>query len=589
LIGEQVGNFRIAALLGKGGMGEVYLAEHQVGTRVAIKMLLPHVSANETLVQRFFNEAIAVGQIQHAGIGRIFDSGTHAGRAYLVMELLPGETLAARIRRSGRLSIAEVGELGKQIAGVLEAVDRAGITHRDLKPDNIFIVPDDELGERIKIVDFGIAKLTGVGGGMTATTTSALGTPAYMSPEQWKNAKHVDWRADAYSLGCLVFEMVAGRPPFIAETIGEACAKHLTEDAPRLASIVDVPGPLDALVASLLEKSPDRRPASLRDIALAFAAIGEQASTGLPAMRAVAPSALPLAGQGPTQVSMIAPSPLSGTTLGSASGQLPSAPRKRSVGTWIAVALGTALAATIAVLVVVMTRSEDRLEPEERVAVPVANPPPERPVERPPENKPAVPASALAEPALPASPRKQPRDPARPGSGSEGRPGQPQPAVGELVRITTNPPNATIKIDGQVIGQSPAAVRLAPGAYRVTLRSPANEFAEKRIVVEQGRPFNYAYTFPAQRSKTELPLALQSAEISNTIAKQVQPKIFACRSSKSGKFYPLILVTVLPTGQISEVRDVSQPSERGKCLVGAIRDVKFPPTQRGGSARIPYS
>jgi serine/threonine protein kinase len=277
VIGEQIGNFKIVSQLGKGGMGEVYLGEHEkIGTRVAVKMLLPHVSANTELVERFFNEAIAVGKILHAGTGKIFDVGFHpSGRAYLVMEFLPGETLASRIRRLGKLPVAQVGELGKQISSVLEAVHKAGITHRDLKPDNIFVVPDDELacGERIKIVDFGIAKLSGIGGGMTATSSGSMGTPAYMSPEQWKNTKNVDWRADAYSLGCLAFEMVAGRPPFIATTIGEACSMHLTEQPPRLASVAAVPPSLDALIASLLEKSPEQRPATMREIANGFGAV----------------------------------------------------------------------------------------------------------------------------------------------------------------------------------------------------------------------------------------------------------------------------------------------------------------------------
>ncbi|MBA2541977.1 MAG: protein kinase [Deltaproteobacteria bacterium] len=277
MIGEQIGNFKIVSRLGQGGMGEVYLGEHEkIGTRVAIKMLLPHISLNKEHVERFFNEAIAVGKIQHSGIVKIFDVGFHAtGRAYLVMEFLPGESLNGRISRLGKLPLAMVSEIGRQICSVLEAVHKAGITHRDLKPDNIFIVPDDELasGERVKVLDFGIAKLSGAGGGMTATSAGSMGTPAYMSPEQWKNSKNVDWRADAYSLGCLAFEMAAGRPPFIAETIGEACAKHLSEEPPPLASIVAVPRALDELVMQLLQKSPDARPSSIRDIATRFASL----------------------------------------------------------------------------------------------------------------------------------------------------------------------------------------------------------------------------------------------------------------------------------------------------------------------------
>ena len=230
MIGETIGNHTIVRHLGMGGMGEVFLAEHRkLGTPVAIKFLLPHVSADESMVRRFFNEAIAASKIAHAGIVKVFDSGFHAGRAYLMMELLDGESLASRIHRAGPLTIPQIGEIGRQIVSVLEATHRAGITHRDLKPDNIFIVPDDELasGERVKILDFGIAKLTGTFSGATSTGMGGIGTPAYMAPEQWMDAAKVDWRADIYSLGCLVFEMACGRPPFIASSFGEACTQHL--------------------------------------------------------------------------------------------------------------------------------------------------------------------------------------------------------------------------------------------------------------------------------------------------------------------------------------------------------------------------
>jgi len=186
VLGEIVGNFRIVAKLGRGGMGEVWLAEQlNIGTRVAIKVLLEQVSEDSDQLQRFFNEARAVSRIQHAGIAKIFDVGIHAsGRAYLVMELLEGETLAKRIARTRRLGRLELADLGRQIASVLDATHGAGITHRDLKPDNVFIVTDRELarGERVKVLDFGIAKLTGTLAGASPRTTGMLGTPAYMAP-----------------------------------------------------------------------------------------------------------------------------------------------------------------------------------------------------------------------------------------------------------------------------------------------------------------------------------------------------------------------------------------------------------------------
>src|SRR5688572_9355967 len=230
-------------------MGEVWLAEQQnIGTHVAIKLLNAAVSQDTEHVQRFFNEARAVSRIQHAGIVKIFDVGTHEGQAYLIMEYLEGETLGQRMK-SGRLPFSQIGEIGRQIATVLDATHTAGVTHRDLKPDNIFLVPDRELGERVKILDFGIAKLTGTLAGHSPRTMGTMGTPAYMAPEQWGDTSKVDWRADLYSLGCVTFEMACGRPPFIVSNIAEACAKHLHDPPPRVREFVpDVPTSLDTLV-----------------------------------------------------------------------------------------------------------------------------------------------------------------------------------------------------------------------------------------------------------------------------------------------------------------------------------------------------
>src|SRR5262249_49417670 len=148
--------------LGAGGMGEVFLAEQPtIDTKVAIKLLRSDISKDKDHVQRFFNEARAVGKIKHAGTVKIFEGGVHtSGRAYLIMEFLDGETLTSRIRRSGRLALGTISDLGRQVASILAATQAVGITHRDLKPDNIFIVSDTELasGERVKILDFGIAK-----------------------------------------------------------------------------------------------------------------------------------------------------------------------------------------------------------------------------------------------------------------------------------------------------------------------------------------------------------------------------------------------------------------------------------------------
>ena len=275
VIGETIGHFEIIARAGRGGMGEVFVAEHAaIKTRVAVKVLHANVSSNTDHVQRFFNEARAVARIQHAGIVKIFDVGFHADRAYLIMEFLDGETLAARLRRIHRLSPRSTAEIARQIANILDATHHAGIIHRDLKPENVFLVQDRELasGERVKVLDFGIAKLSGTLTGPGPTTVGAMGTPAYMAPEQWSDSSTVDWRADVYSLGCIVYEMAAGRPPFASSSIAEACAKHLN-DAPLSirAFAPDVPVAIDALALRLLAKDPSRRTASIHALEQRFA------------------------------------------------------------------------------------------------------------------------------------------------------------------------------------------------------------------------------------------------------------------------------------------------------------------------------
>jgi serine/threonine protein kinase len=232
-------------------MGSVYLAEQTaVQTHVAIKVLHRDISSDREHVQRFFNEARIVGKIKHSAIVKIFDVGFHNEHAYLVMELLDGESLASRIQRVGRLSVAQIADIGRQTASALAATHDAGIIHRDLKPDNVYIVNDEDLGrrERIKVLDFGIAKLSGTLSAAGPQTAGTMGTPPYMAPEQWGDSGSVDWRADAYSLGCMLFEVACGRPPFIVRTIAEACTQHLTKQPPLASSLVQLPPVLDALI-----------------------------------------------------------------------------------------------------------------------------------------------------------------------------------------------------------------------------------------------------------------------------------------------------------------------------------------------------
>src|SRR5262245_23764831 len=210
--GAVVGAYRLVRQLGAGGMGEVWLAEHtMIGRRAAIKVLHEAVSRRPEIVGRFFNEARAATAISDPGIVQIFDFGQHTtGDAFIVMEMLEGETLELRLRRSGALRVPDALRLLRQVAASLGAAHARGIVHRDLKPDNIFVVPDPEAvgGERTKILDFGIAKLAGQGVGVKTQTSAVMGTPTYMSPEQCRGAGEVDQRSDIYSLGCILYEIL---------------------------------------------------------------------------------------------------------------------------------------------------------------------------------------------------------------------------------------------------------------------------------------------------------------------------------------------------------------------------------------------
>jgi serine/threonine-protein kinase len=271
VIGEKVANYRIVAKLGEGGMGVVYLAEHQVlGKKAAVKILLPELSKNEDIVSRFFNEARAATLVKHPGIVDIFDFGHHtSGCAYIAMELLEGESLAARMKRE-RLPVGLSIELVRQIASALTPLHARGIVHRDLKPGNIFLVSDSAIscGIRVKLLDFGIAKLAGdTDPGLKTRTGALVGTPVYMSPEQCRGTGEVDHRADIYALGCLMYTMVAGRPPFVSQGVGDIIAAHIYQQPTPLSQIVpSVSLRAQRLVAKMLAKSPGDRQQSTAEL-----------------------------------------------------------------------------------------------------------------------------------------------------------------------------------------------------------------------------------------------------------------------------------------------------------------------------------
>ena len=274
MIGTLFGNYRVVETIGAGGMGEVYKATHTLlGKPAALKMLLPKFSDDREIVARFFNEAKAASGIDDPGIVTVLDFGyTEEGNAYILMEYLSGESLQDRMDRIPVMPPADALRLLRQVARSLSAAHAQGIVHRDLKPENLFIVPDQEVegGERCKILDFGIAKLSEDHDGSPVKTQAGevLGTPKYMSPEQCKGADDIDGRSDLYSLGCILFEMVTGEAPFAATGKAEMMGQHMFLPAPAATELQPrLSAELSAFISALLAKERSRRPGSADEMA----------------------------------------------------------------------------------------------------------------------------------------------------------------------------------------------------------------------------------------------------------------------------------------------------------------------------------
>jgi eukaryotic-like serine/threonine-protein kinase len=256
------GKFRIIQLLGEGGMGTVYEIEHEITKhRRALKMLHAGMAAMPSIVERFLREASAAGRVGNPHIAETFDAGTlDTGQPYLVMELLRGEPLSARIAR-GKLLVHEVVDLVGQACVGVAAAHAAGIVHRDLKPDNLFIV-DVEGRSFVKVLDFGISKFdsTQTGGMALTKEGAAMGTPYYMSPEQIRGVSSLDARADVYALGVILYECLAGKRPFESDVLTHlAILIHAGECEPLEGLRRDLPPGFAELVRSAMASDRDKR------------------------------------------------------------------------------------------------------------------------------------------------------------------------------------------------------------------------------------------------------------------------------------------------------------------------------------------
>lgn len=285
------GKYRLTRLIGRGGMGSVWEGVHvTLGNRVAVKFIETDYADNDEARTRFENEARAAARLQSKHVVQVFDYGVMPdGRPFIVMEFLAGESLDARLERCGRMSPEETTQIINQVSRALAKAHAAGIVHRDLKPENVFLVRDDEDGTDIaKVVDFGIAKFTDTAMGVSSSTRtgSVLGTPYYMSPEQARGLRSVDFRSDLWSLGVIVFRCLTGRYPFEGEAIGDLLVKICTAPLPVPSQIASTPPAFDAWFAKAMQRDPAQRFASAAELAEHLSR-----SCGLSSGRAQLPSA----------------------------------------------------------------------------------------------------------------------------------------------------------------------------------------------------------------------------------------------------------------------------------------------------------
>ena len=293
-VGQIIGNYKITAKLGEGGMGVVYLAEHPIiGRKVAIKAIHPELSRNPEVVSRFMTEAKSVNQIGNEHIVDVSDFGnTPEGEFYFIMEFLQGEALADCLRRERLLQTDRALQIAAQVADALAAAHAHGIVHRDLKPENIFLITRGQTQDFVKVLDFGLAKLTQGDEKVShkTRTGSVMGTPYYMAPEQCEGKAGVDHRADVYSLGVILFEMMTGRVPFGGEGYGEIIVKHLTMPPPAPRDINPAITPAQqAVVLRALTKPRDARFSSMEEFRAAILDPEKFAGTGRAARLAGGP------------------------------------------------------------------------------------------------------------------------------------------------------------------------------------------------------------------------------------------------------------------------------------------------------------
>ena len=485
-----IGEYRIAKRIGHGGMGVVYEAVHPlIGKRAAVKILKKELCTDATSLQRFIDEARVVNQIGHPNIVDVFAFGELAdGRSFFVMELLAGETLRARLAR-GPVTLEELVAIVRPLARALEAAHGKQVTHRDLKPDNIFLVPVDGERPAVKLLDFGIAKLARSDHRLEKTATGAMiGTPQYIAPEQAKGYS-VDHRADIYSLGGIIFELVTRRPPFVADNAMEVVAKHLMEPPVAPSTLVTgVPAELDAIVVRMLAKDPAARP-SLAELVAVIDRLRNAPATAFVPRFATAPA------------------PASGPR------SMPLAPRKRSP---LPYAIAGAVAVAVAMFFIVRSLAkQDEPEPsnaevaqqDESAAPAIAaesQAPPSPSAESSPPvtaptaqattptgstTTPTIPANTPPPPAPSVEPPRRDRTRERPRQETTRRTPirETRPTKGTVQVVIVNGVKAQVYVDGTRVGEDTIVeYELAGGTHDLEVTAAGHLPHKSRFVVAPG-------------------------------------------------------------------------------------------------------
>lgn len=274
------GRYELGSTLGEGGMARVYRATDRIlGRQVAVKVLAEPYDRDDGFVERFRREAASAARLNHPNIVTVFDTGSDDGMHFIVMELVDGETLASRLGREGPLEAEEAVRIGRSIAAALAEAHANGVVHRDVKPGNVMLSQDG----RVTVLDFGIARASGAEA--VTRTGMVMGSASYLSPEQARGGSG-DERSDLYGLGCVLYQTLTGRPPFVADDPMAALYQHVNEPVQPPSALREVPPDVEAVVLRCLAKDPPERFASAGEVeaALGAAALDETATMRLPAV-----------------------------------------------------------------------------------------------------------------------------------------------------------------------------------------------------------------------------------------------------------------------------------------------------------------